>query len=196
MKAKHILLLALLVCLIPLATATCPTNYTVDCLLLDQSDCESGDFFSDADAGVNETCTWATIVCEQDGVDCDAPATTTTVATTTTTLAPVVPGSCDPSEMRIRWSVIGITESFKQECYYYPNGTMLRCYYTNETICLPRSIDYYKITSPSNWDIIENPVNATTYILGLARPAVGWLFMIFIVFLILFTFAKFFFKRR
>ena len=191
MKATHILILALIMTLLlPAASADCPSSYTADCVLLEQSDCESGDYYSDV-LTFNSSCVWATIICEEDGSQCDAPP-----ATTTTTLVSVIPGSCDPSEMRIRWSVIGITESFKQECYYYANGTILRCYNANETVCLPRDIDYYKITSPSNWDIVENPVNATNYILGLSRPAIGWFFVIFLVTCVLFVFSKFFFSRR
>ena len=196
-----IAVLLFLIMIAGLASATCPANYTADCNLLNQSECETDTYYSNASMGVNRTCTWNIALCEEDASDCDAPTTTTTtVATTTTTVATttttLIAGSCDPSEMRIKWSVIGITESFNSECFYYSNGTLIKCFGNNETICLPRNADYYQIVEPNNWNMIDNPVNATTWILGLARPAVGWFFVLFIVLTIIGVFVKYFFGRR
>ena len=188
---KWILLTCLLASIAYTVLATCPVDYTVDCNLLNESDCPN--YFSNT-TGENRSCTWNVALCEEELTTCDDTTTTTEVTTTTeattttavTTTTTLPPGTCGPGETKIIWSVIGVTSSYMEECYFYPNGSLLKCFHaSNETICLPDGTDWMKITRPTTMGMLENPEGAVETIFGIARPTLALFSVLFILGVIL-----------
>lgn len=192
------LILTLLACVIlSTASALCGI-YTTDCNLLNELDCPN--YYSNT-TGTNMTCVWNVAICEELEDTCDyepssssseasssssALSSSSTSAPTTAVTTTVPLGSCGVGEIKIIWSVIGVTSSYMEECYFYPNGTLLRCFHANnETICLPPGTDWMKITRPTTLDMLTNPEGAVETIFGIARPTLALFALFFILIVIL-----------
>jgi hypothetical protein len=195
MKRSLIMGVALIILLMSInASAECPLigGWISDCNLLNETSCP--EYYSNYTTDENRACAWNVGLCEENGLCDDVPSSSSSssssssieassssssalssapTSSSTTTTTTLLTAGCLPSELKMEWSVIGLTPSSQEICFYYGTSQLRGCYMTNDTICLDRAQDYYMLIRPSTWDVVENPTGAVTTLLNLARPILG-----------------------
>jgi hypothetical protein len=90
--------------------------------------------------------------------------------------------ACDnATEQAFYFNTLNQNNSHKQLCAYQPNGSLSACVAENETICLDKTIDYYIVIAPADWNVTGDPIAVIYETMPLAKPILGISFVVMLV---------------